>query len=258
MKRYHYLAGLPRSGSTLLTGILNQNPRFYSNIQDPLCEMIRPCVDTLRTQAYKTVVSQEIMRNTLLGAIEGFYRHLDQEVVFNMNRMWPQIPEYLVQLDPNFKMICCMRDYVSVLNSLEHLYKRRSLLSPSTDHPMYGTNTYSVWHRTNWLAQESFVRAAYNGIQEMYYGQYRSHMLLVEYDALVNHPEQTMRKVYDFIEEPYYTHDFDCVEHTDEEYDSAVGLPGLHTIKRKVAPTTTPMILPPDLVQAYSNWEFWR
>jgi len=36
MKTFYFMAGLPRSGSTLLSSILNQNPRFYSGPSSPV------------------------------------------------------------------------------------------------------------------------------------------------------------------------------------------------------------------------------
>jgi sulfotransferase len=35
MKQYYFISGLPRSGSTLLSGILKQNPEFYADIALP-------------------------------------------------------------------------------------------------------------------------------------------------------------------------------------------------------------------------------
>ena len=35
-KKYYFMGGLPRSGSTLLSSILNQNPRFYSGPSSPV------------------------------------------------------------------------------------------------------------------------------------------------------------------------------------------------------------------------------
>ncbi|NBR76993.1 MAG: hypothetical protein EBT73_06670 [Actinobacteria bacterium] len=32
MKEFFFISGLPRSGSTLLSGILRQNPEFYADI----------------------------------------------------------------------------------------------------------------------------------------------------------------------------------------------------------------------------------
>ena len=35
----HFIAGLPRSGSTLLAGILRQNPRFQAGMTSPVGTM---------------------------------------------------------------------------------------------------------------------------------------------------------------------------------------------------------------------------
>ena len=36
MKKYNFISGLPRSGTTLLSSILKQNPRFTAGISDAL------------------------------------------------------------------------------------------------------------------------------------------------------------------------------------------------------------------------------
>ena len=35
----HFISGLPRSGSTLLAGILRQNPRFHAGMTSPVGSM---------------------------------------------------------------------------------------------------------------------------------------------------------------------------------------------------------------------------
>ena len=36
MSKYHFISGLPRSGSTLLAAILRQNPRFHAGMTSPV------------------------------------------------------------------------------------------------------------------------------------------------------------------------------------------------------------------------------
>ena len=40
MKTYHFLAGLPRSGSTVLASILNQNPEVYVTPTSPMLDLL--------------------------------------------------------------------------------------------------------------------------------------------------------------------------------------------------------------------------
>ena len=45
MKSYYFISGLPRSGSTLLSGILKQNPDFYADIASPVQGIATNTVD---------------------------------------------------------------------------------------------------------------------------------------------------------------------------------------------------------------------
>jgi sulfotransferase len=66
--------------------------------------------------------------------------------------------------------------------------------------------------------------------------------------------------VYEFLERPYYSHDFGNVEYSNEYFDKACNLKDLHTIKKKVEYKPPRCILPPDIVEKHKNMnmEFWR
>lgn len=256
-KKYHFISGLPRSGSTLLTGILRQNSRFYSDISDPLLGFILAVIESNNDASVRALSDEERLKNTIFGIFDGYYKNIDKETIFNCNRGWTKHVEYLYRLNDNFRVICCVRDYKWILNSFEKIYKNRTL-KQTINTPSYGGNSLTVWHRTDELATNGFVRFAYNALKEAYYGPYSKHLLFVEYNDLTKNPKETMQKIYDFVEEPYYDHDFDNVIYSNHEYDDPIQLPGLHTVKRKVEYVEGDMILPPDLVEKYSNWEFWR
>src|SRR5438874_8813939 len=40
VRKFHFISGLPRSGSTLLAAILNQNPRFRAGMTSPLADIM--------------------------------------------------------------------------------------------------------------------------------------------------------------------------------------------------------------------------
>ena len=44
-KQYHFITGLPRSGSTLLVSILKQNPKFHASITDPLANLVKGVIE---------------------------------------------------------------------------------------------------------------------------------------------------------------------------------------------------------------------
>jgi len=82
----------------------------------------------------------------------------------------------------------------------------------------------------------------------------------VEYENLCKEPERTMKGVYEFLKKPYYSHDFENLEYSNENFDKACNLKNLHTVKRKVEYKPPRIILPPEIVKKYKemNMEFWR
>ena len=49
-------------------------------------------------------------------------------------------------------------------------------------------------------------------------------------------PKETMEKVYKFLEEPYFKHDYDHVDQVTWEDDEQHGIPELHIIRPKIEP----------------------
>ena len=256
-RTYHFIAGLPRSGSTLLTAILNQNPSFHSNISDSLLYCIESVINNLSSKQAPLAVKEENAARMLIGLIDGFYFDVDKPSIFNANRGWTKHVEYLYRLNPNFKIICPVRNYNQILNSFEKNYKSRRLIDP-VDTVIYNGVTANVWARTNHIGNDSFVMASYNFLKEAYYGPYKEHLLLVEYEDLTKDPNNTLRKIYDFLEEPYFEHDFGYVSYSNEAYDNKLLAHNLHKIEGPVQFKETEVVLPPELWDAYSGMEFWR
>jgi len=45
--RFHLISGLPQSGSTLLAGLLHQNPRFHSDMASGLGSLVSGAVQII-------------------------------------------------------------------------------------------------------------------------------------------------------------------------------------------------------------------
>jgi len=48
MEKLHFISGLPRSGSTMLSSILKQNPRFTASMTDPVLDMSRSIIQAVQ------------------------------------------------------------------------------------------------------------------------------------------------------------------------------------------------------------------
>ena len=69
--KFYFDCGLPRSGSTLLTALLNQNPKIHAGTLSPVFELMYYTDEILhkeQAQAFpKPKVFQEIVTNTLIN-----------------------------------------------------------------------------------------------------------------------------------------------------------------------------------------------
>lgn len=254
-KKYHFITGLPRSGSTLLSSILKQNPRFHASITDPLATMVKGVIETSQDgPGMKVEVPIERRRNTINGLFNGFYEHIDKPVIFNTNRAWTLLTSQVKDLFPKSKMIVCVRDINWVLDSFETAHRKNPLSTNTVTGGLSGT----VYSRVETLMDEKgVVGFPYVGIKQAITSNERNMLMLIEYNDLCKNPEQIIRSVYGFIGEEYYPHDFNNVEASWDEYDAEIGIK-LHQVRKKVEFIPRQFILPPDILQKYANMEVWR
>ena len=117
----------------------------------------------------------------------------------------------------------------------------------------------TVYNRVNRLASgDGMVGYALDALKEGFFGEEGRRLILVEYQALTRAPRDTLQHLYALLEEPPFEHDFDNVEYNADEFDFALGTPGLHKVRRKVEWIERETVLPPELFDRYRNDMFWR
>lgn len=260
MKTYNFISGLPRSGSTLLSSILKQNPRFTSGISDPLHSYVRSIIrDTGNAVGMEVAVPIEKRKDIIRGLFDSFYKN-DREVCFNTNRSWSAETSLLRDLFPNFKMIVCVRDVPWILDSFEQLNRK----NPYTIKPLYHhQDLLNVHDRCRILMGEipnfgGYVHSPLVSLQQSMYSDELKHICYIEYDTLVKFPRESMKQIYEFLGEPWFEHDFNNVEDSYDEFDEKTKIAGLHSVRKKVEYRDRPSILPGELWDRYSPMSFWK
>ena len=90
---------------------------------------------------------------------------------------------------------------------------------------------------------------------------YRNNIHFIEYKELVNDPRGTMKKVYEFLGEPYYHHDFKNLKNIHQEDDARIyGFNDMHAVRPLVNSTAESPedVLPMSIIEASRGTEFWR
>lgn len=259
LRSFHFISGLPRSGSTLLSAILLQNPRFHAGMSSPVGTLFTSVLEQCSAGSeFGSVIDTDMRRRLLRGLFESYYADkVEQSVLFDTNRQWSARLPALMDLFPQAKVIACVRNVAWVMDSLERLYRANPFENTKLFNDEVERNT--VYSRCETLAQRNrLVGFAWTALKEAYYGEHAGSVLLVDYDLLSQAPERVLRLVYDFIGEPWFEHDFEHLAYDAPEFDQALGVSGLHKVKPKVALESRRTILPPDLFEKYAELSFWN
>lgn len=254
----HFISGLPRSGSTLLAAILRQNPRFHAGMSSPIGGLFNSLLGQFSAGSeYGSVITQDQRRRLLKGLFTSFYadQH-DKDVILDTNRVWSSKLPAITDLYPQAKVIACVRNVAWILDSFEKLYRG----NPYENTKLFNNDSErnTVYSRVESLAQrDRVVGFAWAALKEAYYGEHASSLLLIDYDLLAQTPEKVLRLVYEFLEEPWFEHDFNHLQYDAPEFDQALGIDGLHRVRPTVSKQSRITLLPPDLFNQYSQLSFW-
>jgi sulfotransferase len=255
--KYHFISGLPRSGSTLLAAILRQNPHFTAEISSPVGGLFTTLLAEMSARNEGAMFIDDGQRQRILqGLFDNYYAQHKARVVFDTNRLWCSKLSPLKQLFPEAKVIACVRDLSWIIDSLERLVQKNAF-QPSSIFGYQGGGT--VYTRANGVAgSDGMVGFAMDALrQAVYGGDAPGRLMLVRYESLVGDPRATLAAIYDFLGEPAFDHDFDHISYDDKGFDTKAGTPGLHTVRSKIEKNERQTILPPDLFQRFSNDAFW-
>lgn len=258
MRPVHYISGLPRSGSTLLAGLLRQNPRFHAGMGSPVGGLF----DTLQGEMngrneYSMFVTDLQRKRILQGLFDEYYGdEFGADVVFDTNRIWCSKLRILKKFFPQAKVIACVRNMPWIIDSIEQLIRRNAFQpSPIFNYQPGGT----VHSRSESLASaDGMVGFAYNALKDAYYGEDTANLMLLQYETLASNPVAAVRAIYAFIGEPVFAHDVENVSFDVDEFDQRAGTPGLHAVRRKIEAVERTSVLPPDLFRRFENDTFWR
>ena len=256
--KFHFVSGLPRSGSTLMAAILRQNPRFHAGMSSPVAPLFEAVLGQVSAGSeISTLVSQEQRARILRGLFDSYYADREEPVIFDTNRTWTAQLPALMRLFPDARIICCVRDVAWVMDSLERQFRDNAFENTRLFNSAGERAT--VYTRVEALAHANrLVGFPWHALREACYSDFAERLVLVDYDLLAARPAEVFKLLYQFLDEKPFGHDFANVEYDEPQFDAQLGLDGLHRVHKEVKPRPRSTILPPDLFQRYAALSFWR
>ena len=232
------LFSLPRSGSTLLCGLLSQNPNFKI-IEGSLTVSI---LNNLRSIFYTEAKSLATRQQSqcwpvLKSAICGYYGS-DSSFVFDKNRealfyldIWDQVLE-------EYKIVCLVRDPVECASSFLRLREKEPITWTKYDNDVVNKDTFprTMDFAQCLMAANGTIGRSYSALYEAALVQNRhSDMLFVDYSNLCSQPKKQLDRICNFIGADKYYPQLNNIENANKQLDRYYGMfDTLHTIEPKI------------------------
>ena len=255
--KYHFISGLPRSGSTLLAALLRQNPRFHAGMSSPVVGLFSLASSHLSSghELYANI-SDTSRFNVLRGLFDSYYLDIKgKDVIFDTGRAWTSKMGVLHTILPGSMTICCVRPATEIVASIENLIDRSPLEISGIFDNKSEANIYIRCEQLK--SSKGIIGSALLNLKDAFYGKFSDNLILVNYTSLAREPIGVLKAIYDFIDEPWFEHNPDHVYYEADAFDQSIGAKGLHRVEGPVAPRQREVKLPPEIIQIFKQSDFW-
>lgn len=223
MKKFIGLAGLPRSGSTLLSSILSENPDIHAEGNSAVCQMMWDLDQSCNIHCKEQLEAnnRHQAQFDVISAIPHiYYKDVISPIIIDKCRTWT-LPAnvFLMQryITENIKIIVLERPLIEIVKSFVNIRKQnnwegdleKGLLDDWTD-PIVRSLNGLKWAKENNL----------NNI-----------FLFIKYYDLINNTKEILNQIYKFIDEPIFEHNLNNIINKHPENDKVYNMTGLHNIR---------------------------
>jgi sulfotransferase len=255
-KTFFFMAGLPRSGSTLLSAILNQNPDIYVTPSADTSFLILSLYKTSQvSESYHAGFAPEGYRNIMAKLPNAFYEHIDKPYIIDKNRSWgtPENIEVAELFAENVKIICPVRPILEILASFVQLAEANPdnfIDKFVRDYPVSQFRPKNDARCDALMAANHLIENSIFSLASALDPRHRGKFHFVAYDDLVSKPEKVVEAIYQFLEIPKFPHRFENLKWKLMPNESEVfGIPNLHEIRSKIDRSKTDTSILSEYVQ---------
>lgn len=227
MKLIHFCGGLPRSGSTILMNILQQNPRIFTTGTCALMEILRDkiLIKSRFSESFQAMSADQAdraMYGLIHGATQGWFGGLtNKPVVITKRHGWSS----LFHLFPQSKFICMVRDLRDIVESFERVNHKTKALHSFSNKDMFVPGMH-VYEKYSFYFDEPNALSAnlQTEIPRMMgvFKQDSSKVLFIRYEDFTKQPMYMLDKIYNFLQEQKFVHDLNHINQSElVEHDHA-------------------------------------
>jgi sulfotransferase len=206
-RKLFFLVAQPRSGNTLFASIMNQNKDIAATANSLTLEIMKDLFLLKKTDVFQNYPDHKSLDNVLDNVFNNYYQHWPQRIIIDRGPVMTKGNFELMQkhFKHGFKCIVILRDLIDVLASYMQWYTKNPDAFPNR----YNCKTdeeklMMIMNSKGAVAKDlEAIKNSFNYPKICHY---------VKYDDIVTNPEQEFRKIYQFLDEPYFNHRFNDLD----------------------------------------------
>lgn len=265
MNQLHFCGGLPRSGSTVLMNILQENPEIFTTGTCALSEILKDKIlikgrysETF--QAMSTEDADKAMYGLIHGATKGWFEALtNKPVVITKRHGWSS----LFHLYPKSKFICLVRDLRDIVESFERVNQKTLALHSFSDSNAFSPSMHIHEKFRFYFDEANALSANLNTevprLMEVF-KQNKNNVLFIRYEDFTKEPFYILDKIYRFLDLQPFNHDLNNIQQSQLfEHDHAYFRERTdHVVKPKFMMYSEPnRVLPPEFHERVIKENLW-
>lgn len=229
MKKVFFLVGLPRAGNTLLSSILNQNPKIAVTANSITTDLLYNVSSIKSLSTFKNFPDHQSFNNIAHHIFDSYYKDWKQTYIIDRSP-WgtPANLKILKETGKDIKIIVLTRDIIEVLAS----FIRWSRANPNNFQDKLNPKT--IEEQCDNLMRESVISQNLMAIKHLLLRENKSLYHVVRYNDLIDSPEHIIKGIYNYLEIPPFQHRYinlDQFEINGIKYNDSVVGKNLHFIK---------------------------
>jgi sulfotransferase len=244
MKQFVALSGLPRTGSTLLSAILSQNPNIHAEGNSAVCQLMWDMQQSIERSEQLRANGKQLQNKMVKQIPNIYYDDVKKPIVVDKCRSWT-LPANMQMLKNYFdnapKIIVLVRPVREIVASFMSLRKLNGWQNLSEG--LFDDGSEPL------MRSLAGVEWAHNNND----GEY----LFVSYDELVTDTKTALNRIYAHCGWQIFNHNFDNIVATHKENDAIYGLIGQHDIRPQINKRNLDIELSDELIKKCDLLDDW-
>lgn len=230
-----YQSSLPRAGSTLLQNLIGQNPAFFVTPTSGMIDLVLGTRIGYNENHEAKAGDKDMWKRGFYAfcreGLKGYVSALtDKPYILDKNRGWGSIYSLMNNINPNPKIVFMVRDLRCIFASMEKKFRA----NPDIDTGEIDNvtlNGITAYQRVRQRAKTHPIGYAMLKLEQAIIDKTAQNFLFIRYEDLCTNPEPVMRGIYQFLDVPYFKHNFDYIPQITVEDDTVHGIYGDHIIR---------------------------